>query len=224
MNGSIYAIGFSTVLGFISNRSGSSARFGNQIYIESIEEFYDIIQNPTPYNMNVVQISIEIQPFGPNKKRLIIPPEIGEFKNIKAISLMGLDVREIPPEIGELKNLESLKILDCNLRSIPPEIGNLSQLQRLGVAHNNLTSLPKEIGNLINLTILSMEGNKITSLPKEIANLKNLNRFYFSENPIVVDFKLWQYFARNAPAKTFKKIGLLLNPFKRSKNSELRKF
>jgi Leucine-rich repeat (LRR) protein len=78
----------------------------------------------------------------------------------------------LPPEIGQLKNLRRLALYNNHLTTLPPEIGQLSNLQVLGLEENNLSILPAEIGQLTNLvhyggsnpTVCSSDFSRLISL------------------------------------------------------------
>ena len=70
-------------------------------------------------------------------------------QHVTAISWNNMEGETLPPQIGSFPNLIALTILGENLSSLPPEIGNLTNLTGLGLSSNtSLTSLPPEIGNL----------------------------------------------------------------------------
>ena len=111
-----------------------------------------------------------------------IPKEIGNFSNIKVLSVIGNDITSIPEEIGNLTSLTELHLSKNKLTSIPTTIGNLVNLEVLDLSGNNLTSLPTEIGNLINLEKFWVRNNNLTSLPSEIGRLINLKSLYLYDN------------------------------------------
>ena len=58
------------------------------------------------------------------------------------------DFELLPPEIGNLKNLTVLVLRDNDLVALPKEIGMLSRLRELHIQGNRLTVLPPEVGAL----------------------------------------------------------------------------
>jgi internalin A len=114
----------------------------------------------------------------------LLPPEIGELRNVVELDLSGNRLAYLPPEIGKLENLKILLISGNEMEYLNPEIGNLEKLIKLDLSGNILTSLPEEIGNLKNLSELNLSGNRFTSLPEEIGKLKNLKALYIAGNEI----------------------------------------
>jgi len=108
--------------------------------------------------------------WGDRGNLLDLPPEIGQLKNLKLISLCGNKLSEIPSEIGQLNNLNSLWLSHNNLSSLPIEVGLLTKLDSLYVDDNNLASLPIEVGLLTKLDSLGVSDNNLTIFP-EISGL-----------------------------------------------------
>lgn len=126
-----------------------------------------------------------------------IPPEIGNLKNLKNLTLYSLPLKEIPKEIGNLENLQVLFVNDTKgdnikggpfrtggMHSVPKEIGNLKSLEHLDLENNSLLEIPKQIGSLKKLKNLGLRDNYLKSLPKEIYNLQNLEILDLSNNPL----------------------------------------
>lgn len=93
----------------------------------------------------------------------------------------------IPPEIGNFSQLKELSFSTNNLKgSIPVEIGNLSTLTRLSFGVNELTGkIPGSIGNLTNLISLYLHKNQLSShIPESIGNLINLRSMYIFSNQL----------------------------------------
>jgi len=103
-----------------------------------------------------------------------IPNGIGNFSNLKSLTIRGFGLTSLPKTIGNLENLTSLDISFSELTSLPETIGNLENLTDLNISGNQLTSLPETITNLKNLTDLNIGGNQLTPLPEAIGNLENL--------------------------------------------------
>ena len=131
-----------------------------------------VFRNLGVRNMNETYLDLS------ERNLILLPKEIGNFKNLKELNLDRNNLRSLPEEIGKLKNLERLDLNYNNLTSLPKKIGNLKNLKKLNLGSNNLRSLPEEIGNLKNLKKLYLDRNNLTSLPKEIGNLKNLQQLY----------------------------------------------
>ena len=113
-----------------------------------------------------------------------IPNGIGNFSNLKSLTIRGFGLTSLPKTIGNLENLTSLDISGNQLTSLPETIGNLENLTDLNIDHNQLTSLPESIGNLKKLTRLETWNNQLTSLPETIGNLENLTDLNIGGNQL----------------------------------------
>ena len=82
----------------------------------------------------------------------------------------------IPPEIGQLRNLRSLSLCRNLLTSIPPEIGQLQNMAHLWLYTNRLTSIPAELGQLQMLTELRLFNNPIEYIPLNVRRLLERQR------------------------------------------------
>jgi len=116
----------------------------------------------------------------------ILPPEIGQLRNLEVLSAWGIGLTQLPPEIGQLTHLRTLDLRGNQLTSLPPEIGQLENLHTLYLHVNQLTSLPPEIGQLENLHTLYLHVNQLTSLPPEIGQLTNLKFLLLNSNNLTV--------------------------------------
>ncbi|PID47892.1 MAG: hypothetical protein CR967_02780 [Proteobacteria bacterium] len=128
-----------------------------------------------PHSINLL-INLNIINIGFDYTVDELPPEIGDLKHLKKLSIKG-DNLILPPEIGNLTDLEELEIRGCNV--FPETIGNLSRLQSLNIAMSyssepqNPIQLPTSIGNLKNLKYLEIT-HRIEVLPVSIGNLEKL--------------------------------------------------
>lgn len=113
-----------------------------------------------------------------------LPPEIGQFTNLKTLNLNNNYLKTLPPEIGELQNLEELSLMNNQLTSLPPEISNLKNLKDLNVSRNALQALPPEIQGLQELKSFNVQDNALAALPPEIGQLKSLKSLTISENSL----------------------------------------
>ncbi|MGP9601035.1 leucine-rich repeat domain-containing protein, partial [Psychrobacter sp. AOP42-A1-21] len=114
------------------------------------------------------------------------PNELGNFSNLKSLTISGFGLTSLPETIGNLENLTSLHIGGNQLTSLPDSIANLENLTSLDISFSELTSLPETIGNLENLTDLIISGNQLTSLPESIGNLKKLTRLETWNNQLTL--------------------------------------
>ncbi len=115
----------------------------------------------------------------------LLPPEIGQFRSLTSLYLMGNHLPSLTKEIGQLGALTYLEIHGNRLSSLPKEIGQLRALHQLLLGYNHLTRLPKEIGQLKVLNGLMVHNNRLTSLPKEMAQLTALVSSAYRENGIL---------------------------------------
>ena len=101
-----------------------------------------------------------------------------KFAQLKNLDFLHINLKgslsNIPNGIGNFSNLKSLTIRGFGLTSLPKTIGNLENLTSLHIGGNQLTSLPDSIANLENLTSLDISFSELTSLPETIGNFSNL--------------------------------------------------
>eukprot|EP00980_Cylindrotheca_fusiformis_P006738 scaffold1400_cov137-Cylindrotheca_fusiformis.AAC.16 len=134
-------------------------------------------ENGTVVEMSFTQNSVS----GP------LPPEIGNFQNVRGIyfgknSIVGT----IPTEIGLLTSATALQLWDNSIvGTLPTEIGNLRRLESFSVSQNTelVGLVPSEIGLLSTLTSLQLWDNSFDGeLPIEITRLRNLTSLGVSGN------------------------------------------
>ena len=120
-----------------------------------------------------------------------IPPEIGDFQNIRLLRLRSNQQLSgnIPPELGNLTSLTDQLDLGINNLSgeIPPELGNLVNLERLYLFNNALTGpVPSSFENLMNIQYLPIQNNQIDELP-DLTSLPSILEFNVSGNKLTFD-------------------------------------
>ncbi len=115
-----------------------------------------------------------------------LPPEIGQFTQLKELNLEGNEITILPPEIGKLTELENFTLQGCKLTSLPDEIGQMAKLEVLDLNNNLLANLPAEIGKLIELEELKLNNNQLTSLLPEIGKIVHLRTLYLDHNKITL--------------------------------------
>ncbi len=115
-----------------------------------------------------------------------VPPEIGNYKNIKELIVNNcmpqdytfegseIPIQVLPKEIGDLEKLEHLD-LGQNTGLIPPdEIAKLKKLKTIIMTSNQASHFPECITKVKSLQVLKMESCRFGTLPKSIGNLKKL--------------------------------------------------
>jgi len=78
----------------------------------------------------------------------VIPPWIGNFKDLITLDLSRTEIIHLPDEVFNIKNLQILKITAKN-KELSKKIGNLTSLRELFIQMPNVGSLPDEIFNLV---------------------------------------------------------------------------
>ncbi|HSW76362.1 MAG TPA: F-box protein [Candidatus Saccharimonadales bacterium] len=111
-----------------------------------------------------------------------------ELYTTTELNLSHQKITVLPPEIGQLRDLKVLDLTTNQLNALPPEMGQLGALQDLYLLNNKLSELPPEIGQLSALQILDLDNNQLRALPPEISQLRALQRLYVSNNNLSSPF------------------------------------
>ncbi|OWF47807.1 Leucine-rich repeat serine/threonine-protein kinase 1 [Mizuhopecten yessoensis] len=103
-----------------------------------------------------------------NKSLTDLPPEIGNLKNLKRLSLNRSMVSELPPELGCLKNLITLELEFCPLQGPIQDVIRTSKTPRdiLGFLHSILEEAVEY--NCMNLMFVGVHKIGKTSLLRQI--------------------------------------------------------
>jgi Leucine-rich repeat (LRR) protein len=125
-----------------------------------------------------------------NSKNADLLSKIGEFKNLKRLTVVCLESLEnLPNSIGNLSHLEELNMDNgngCTMNpQLPNSIGNLANLKILNLsgAQDNRgpgkkagtrRKFPESMSNLINLEIFNIGRNNLTEVPPILKKLSNL--------------------------------------------------
>jgi hypothetical protein len=122
-----------------------------------------------------------------------LPPEIGQFRRLRALSLSYNQLSgPIPAELGQLRELEQL-FLDYNQFSgpIPPELGQLGKLRGLFLDHNQLSGfIPPELGRLSRLENLCLQDNQLSgSIPSQLGQLSSLKGLFWIATSFLGPFR-----------------------------------
>lgn len=108
---------------------------------------------------------------------LVLPPEIGNFTELRTLCLQWNKLSCLPDSIGNLRQLQKLLLFHNELSSLPSSLENLTGLRELHLGENHFTSLPDFIGNFTELQIFGISSNMLRSLPDSIGNLTQLLDF-----------------------------------------------
>ena len=122
---------------------------------------------------------------GSTALRGVLPPQVGQLRQLQVLDLRGHRLTALPPEIGQLRQLQVLDLsFNRLLGPLSPELGQLAQLQFLDLGGNELWGpLPPELGQLTALEELSLAFNMLTgSLPSELGQLSALQTLYLHNN------------------------------------------
>jgi Leucine-rich repeat (LRR) protein len=124
--------------------------------------------------------------------------EIGNYPNLKTLSIQCLDLAALPDAIGKLTALEELDMDEgngCSMNPILPEsIGNLQSLKKLNldgaqdpreigeISSSKHHRFPAGMARLKNLTYLNLGRNGMSEIPPFVGNLTKLTELDFSWN------------------------------------------
>lgn len=128
----------------------------------------------------------------------ILPPEIGDLKSLKHLTLMSTDLTELPPQIGNLSNLVHLCLDRNKIRKLPDEIGQLASLQTLSIHKNHLRELPSSLKGLKSLKNLDVSLNQFETFPSvlskfhQLENLKIYGYLVKGSESSWDDFTFWE--------------------------------
>ncbi|XP_021651042.2 MDIS1-interacting receptor like kinase 2 [Hevea brasiliensis] len=116
----------------------------------------------------------------------VIPPEIGNFKQLRELDLSSNHISgKIPNELGELTSLLKLALNQNQLSgAIPSELGSLTNLEYMDLSTNRLSEpIPEDIGDLVKLHYLNLSHNKLNkAIPKQLGELVHLSQLDLGHN------------------------------------------
>jgi Leucine-rich repeat (LRR) protein len=111
-----------------------------------------------------------------------LPSTFSNLSNLKYLTLFGF-LEYLPNDIGNLKKLEALTIDGMNLKEIPESFGNLESLKYFSAYSNHISVIPESFGNLSSIYELNLGNNNISHFPASMSNLSNtLSKFYIYGN------------------------------------------
>eukprot|EP01114_Cavostelium_apophysatum_P007339 TRINITY_DN1942_c0_g1_i1.p1 TRINITY_DN1942_c0_g1~~TRINITY_DN1942_c0_g1_i1.p1 ORF type:complete len:1639 (+),score=512.30 TRINITY_DN1942_c0_g1_i1:223-5139(+) len=137
-----------------------------------------------------------------------LPDSIGDFTNLRELSLSGNKLAGYPTILNKLPKLkvldlssnnlsslesfrcdsvETLKLRKNNFEEFSPLASSLPKLKILDLSENKLVALPRDIGAMTTLEQLLLRGNKLTNLSLFLASLELplLEVLDVSENELV---------------------------------------
>lgn len=118
----------------------------------------------------------------------LIPPAIGNFKNLQDLFLdRNRFSGNIPREVFELKHLTKINTSANNLTGdIPDSISRCTSLISVDLSRNRIGGdIPKDIHDVINLGTLNLSGNQLTgSIPIGIGKMTSLTTLDLSFNDL----------------------------------------
>ena len=131
----------------------------------------------------------------------IIPPEFGDFANLRILLLQWNNFSgSIPDNLGNCNSLTDLWIVGnpALTGQIPSSLGNLTNLNQIGLAANNLSGeIPASLGNLT-VNLLWLQQNNLSGcIPEELQNLcSTVTNGNISNNPLLAT-QSWANFCNN---------------------------
>lgn len=110
-----------------------------------------------------------------------LPVSIGEFRNVKVLTLTFNRLFDLPKELANLENLEELNASHNAFKKIPDAIAHLHNLQNLDLSSCNISEIPDFIAKMKALKKLNLNGNPVTEAPDSLKD----------KLPPHGDFELW---------------------------------
>lgn len=87
------------------------------------------------------------------------------LQNLRWLSLVANQIREIPDDICNWKHIIGMRLHKNKIERLPDNIGNLKTLKQLTLYQNNLKNLPKSFYDL-DLEKLNLKYNEFSEVPK----------------------------------------------------------
>lgn len=95
-----------------------------------------------------------------------------------------MSLKLLPPEVENFKEVKALDLANNKLVVFPEVLTKLPRLERLSIASNKMLFVPAYIGQLKRLREIDLQGNKFASLPPAFGRLWDIKK-------ITIDSKLY---------------------------------
>ena len=112
-----------------------------------------------------------------------LPPEIGNFSNLKHLNLSYNNLIKLPEEICKLTNLQTLLLLRNELIELPHNFSSFKKLELLDASYNQITKLPQGFEKLTLLNSFDASYNMLKQLPLQFVKLHYLKDLHLEQNP-----------------------------------------
>lgn len=157
-----------------------------------------------------------------------VPNSVFERTDLRALSLVGNQLKALSPRIGMLQQLRALDLSGNQLSELPDTFAQLIQLEALVLSTNQFQTFPDVLCQLPNLKFLQLKGNKLTSLPERIRELQGLCILDLAFNPLTTLPEglaelpaLTNLICTSNAFKTFPKVLLLMPQLQHPENLDL---
>lgn len=183
----------------------------NNVELETVDKFIQFCSNnrpPKSLALGKATITLgESRNIEPSEGTQMLLDSISTFKDLEALSVRGIYLRELPKGIRALKSLKTLRLdavgltefpnwiselplnhlsaLVNKIQKLPNSFSNLKNLVHLNLSWNGeLKEIPEEVFEISTLRWLSFEKCKISRVSRKLLQLQNLEFLRLTENPI----------------------------------------
>lgn len=115
----------------------------------------------------------------------MIPPALGELKQLLVLSLSHNKIDTLPAEVCQLVNLRTLYLRGNLLASLPNLMGQMVSLQHLDCAYNRFSAFPEVVTTVRRLVRMDFAFNRIPTLPGTLEQLQCLVYLNLGDNAVV---------------------------------------
>jgi Leucine-rich repeat (LRR) protein len=155
-------------------------------FLESILSLKDLKKCDLRFNHltkipEILNGSIEFLDLSYNK--LVILPDLHNFKTLKNLNLKSNRLRNLPESIGSLTSLKYLNLRNNMISFLPESINFLSSLELLDLHGNKLNSISVNLSKSIKE--LELGWNNFDAIPIGLKRLRSLERLGFGGNKLI---------------------------------------